>query len=245
VIVGIRLYQFIKFGCQLNVATLSLSCEMIGIVIRFISLLNFGLRRLYSYQIDFVLITLHIPFTIIPSFLLALFWHESLKSMKIASFLSPKTTTFFAVMCIITFVLELTSAIGRSIILNLFLIDYIVYPIEDIALSIFFFYNCYRVYQFLKGKEGHRNRKSRLQRMTFRIFLSAIGIVIFEFGFLLNLASILIFSNFILNYACILIFNNGLNITSIFHALAFSSHRFSSKNTSKSGGSTSKSKNKG
>jgi len=165
--------------------------------------------------------------------------------MKVTAFLSTKTATFFVAMCIITFLLELTSAIGRAFVIDFLLIDYILYPIEDIALSIFFFYNCYRVYKFLTGKESHLKRKTRLQRMTFRIFLSAIGIVIFEFGFLLNLASILIFSNFILNYACILIFNNGLNITSIFHALAFSSHRFSSKNTSKSGGSTSKSKNKG
>jgi len=217
---------------------------MIGICIRFLCLLNFGLRRLVSNQVDFITVSLHIPFSIIPSFLLALFWHESLKSMKVTAFLSTKTATFFGAMCIITFLLELTSDIGRAFVLEFILIDYILYPIEDIGLSIFFFYNCYKVYKFLTGKESHLKRKTRLQRMTFRIFLSAIGLIIFEVGWVMNIIASLFLSSAPLVYISVLIFNNGLNITSVFHALAFSPHakQFSSKtNTS---GTKSSTKNK-
>jgi len=87
-------------------------------------------------------------------------------------------------MCIFTFVLELISSVARIIILDSIFIDYVLYILEDISLSVFYFYNCFKVYQRLQGSGFHG--RSRWRRMTFRILLSAVGIILFDVGFLMN-----------------------------------------------------------
>eukprot|EP01125_Pyxidicula_operculata_P005746 TRINITY_DN200_c0_g1_i11.p3 TRINITY_DN200_c0_g1~~TRINITY_DN200_c0_g1_i11.p3 ORF type:complete len:356 (+),score=62.74 TRINITY_DN200_c0_g1_i11:4786-5853(+) len=191
---GFTIYQFISTNTlQFNVATVCILIEIAGNIIRIPAVVYnpFGLR---GYAADEVLLTLHLPFSLITSILMIFFWQDLLNisfSDKVPKFLSDKYFIPAVVICILILSLEVILDIIRTqvYISDIKTTTYFLaglYTILFLILSIFYFITSYQVYKEFMGLVSAGGAKF-FKMVSVRVIISSIGMFVTVIGGVLQL----------------------------------------------------------
>jgi hypothetical protein len=165
-ILAFALYEYFVFfrrdGFKLTIPQASLLMTIIGAAIRTIYAVTNPLtgRRLWDFRADSVFLTTHAPFTFGTVFLITLYQHELMTSMRFNTFLS-KAKIPFVIAIVIIFAAEIATSVIRaknSITDYVIFINIIFYIIVAVVFSAYLIATAIRFRNFAKG--GEKSKKS-------------------------------------------------------------------------------------
>lgn len=127
--------------------------------------------RIYSWNVQNAVSTLHVPFSLSSALLVTLYWHESLQlyNLKINPFLR-KMFWPFIVIVLLALALEAGAIVVRIVVKNLFgtsfIIVYSYYMFILTAVIIFYSLTAWRILAYMKKSEKMGKIWQRRQRVS-------------------------------------------------------------------------------
>jgi len=169
---------------EINIATSCIVLEIIGNILRIALVLDNPLTLKYGLG-DVVIVTLHLPFSIVCGLLMVFFWQDALhKSIKIHQFLAKKFLYVAVVLSVIVIIIEVSVDIYKSVYpggdanILLWIIMFDIYTVLFAILAILYCFTCIKALIQLKGLGLLEKSKKEFIKLTVKVLLSGIGMII-------------------------------------------------------------------
>jgi hypothetical protein len=184
-------------GCRLSITHVLIWLEIIANFLRLLMLVDPLGFRIYSWNVQNAISTLHVPFSVSSALLVTLYWHESLQlySLKINPFLR-KMFWPFIVITLLALALEAGAIVVRITVKNLFGTSFIVvysyYLFILTGVIIFYSLTASRILRYMTKSEKMGKIWQRRKRATVLMIVGGSGLVLSILG---TLGSILAFGS--------------------------------------------------